>query len=532
MCGIVAFLQSRHASQQVAPLVHTAVAMLAHRGPDGQAHVVLKDAVLGHARLAIMGGDAAEARQPLRRGDAHLVVNGEIYNHAELSAELGVPRGKSDCAIVLELAARHRDPLLWLPRLRGMFSLVLHDGQHWTIARDHMGITPLYMGWMVDGVLAVASEMKALHAVCERVLVFPPGHVLQDTFHDRAPRRWYAPQWRVRHGVQPPQYSQLRSVLRAAVHIRCHAEARWGVLLSGGLDSSIVAALAAEVRSGLPSYAVGLAGSPDLARAAQMAAHLGLQHRSIEFTVSEGLDVLSTVIYHLETYDVTTIRASVPMYLLARAIREDGVKAVLSGEGSDEMFGGYLYFHCAPSAQALYDETVRKLERLHLYDCLRANKAMAACGVEARVPFLDPQVIEWAMHLHPKYKMVTRERCIEKHVLRSAFMDMLPPDVLWRRKEQFSDGVGDGWIAGLRAHAAQQITDEQLAHAALVFPQHTPQTKEQLLYRQIFALHFRGREDTVPFEPSVACSTGIAAQWDARFTLDPSGASAHVAAGL
>ena len=523
MCGILAILGAAP-TPALEEVVRHSLELLRHRGPDhGEVLCAHPGTWLGHRRLALVG--KATGNQPLVSGHLMLTANGEVYNYQQLadSCRLQYPL-KTDCEILLYLHKRG-NPKRWLPQIRGMFAFVLYNTktQSWTIARDHLGIVPLYLGWMPHGALVVASELKALEHICVRTQPFPPGHVWTSAMTQ--PQAWYTPAWFQQPGSNPPQTDKLRQVLTEAVGMHTMGEMQWGVLLSGGLDSSIIAALAA--RPQLPSFAIGLADSPDLQAAAEVAAGLGLVHHSVTFTVEEGVQALSEVIFHLETFDVTTIRASVPMFLLGRYIRQQGVQMVLSGEGSDEMFAGYLYFHRAPSARALYEETVAKLQQLHLYDCLRANKALAAHGLETRVPFLDPLVVQWAMSVHPQHKMVTQERPLEKHLLRQAFADLLPQQWAWRRKEQFSDGVGHGWIDALRAHAEATVTDQQLQQAATVFPVKTPHTKEQLLYRQLFAMHFPSHSaaQAVPFESSVACSTATAAAWDARFVCDPSGRS-------
>jgi asparagine synthase (glutamine-hydrolysing) len=412
---------------------------------------------------------------------------------------------------------------------------VLFDAarDRYLIARDHLGIVPLYMGRDAEGTLHVASEMKALVPVCPDVREFPPGHVL-DSLVDAEPRPWYIRAWReyeaVRGGLSDPV--GVRASLEDAVRRQLMCDVPYGVLLSGGLDSSIIAALARRFADEagdarpLHSFAIGLPGAPDLAAAREVAAHIGTEHHELHFTAQEGIDALPEVIHHLETYDVTTIRAATPMYLMARRIRALGIRMVLSGEGSDELFGGYLYFHRAPDPRAFHEETARKLDRLHLYDCLRANKSMAAWGVEARVPFLDREFVDVAMGIDPAAKMA-REGKMEKHLLRQAFADMLPASITWRQKEQFSDGVGYGWIDSLRAHAEAQVSDAEMAGAAERFPHNPPATKEAYFYRAIFAEHFPldACAACVPGGRSVACSTPEALAWDASFAAhaDPSG---------
>ena len=521
-----------------------------HRGPDWSGIYDDERAILVHERLAIVGVDSGA--QPLRSPDGALVlaVNGEIYNHRELRVELERDyafQTHSDCEVILPLYRAGGDAAAintWLNRLAGMFAFVLWDAANgsWLIARDPIGIIPLYYGHDAHGNLHVASEMKALVGICRSVQEFPPGHFWRST--DAEPVRYYAPRWRDYAAVAGAESDRgtLRQAFETAVRSHMMSDVPYGVLLSGGLDSSLVAAIAKkyaarrvddENRSEawwpqLHSFAIGLRESPDLKAAREVAAHIGTVHHELHFTIQEGIDALSDVVHHLETYDVTTIRASTPMYLMARRIRAMGIKMVLSGEGSDEIFGGYLYFHKAPSAQALHEETVRKLDDLHLYDCLRANKAMAAWGVEARVPFLDRGFIDVAMSLDPEVKLSGKSRGrIEKQFLREAFAGYLPDSVLWRQKEQFSDGVGYSWIDSLKAHAAQQVSDAELANARFRFPYNTPLTKEAYFYRTLFERHFpqAWAAECVPGGPSVACSTATALEWDASLknVVDPSG---------
>lgn len=503
-----------------------------HRGPDWSGIHATDHVVLAHERLAVV--DPESGAQPLHGPDGAtvLAVNGEIYNHEELRSGLKEPypfRTASDCEVILALY-RDRGPD-FLADLNGIFAFVLHDRtrQRWIAARDPVGVVPLYMGWDEDGVLHLASEMKALVPVCPRVREFPPGHLL-DSREGRL-RPWGDPPWPPYEEVMadPADPGALVPALRAAVRRQLMSDVPFGVLLSGGLDSSIVAALAVEAGPAgqrVPSFSVGLRGSPDLAAARRVARHLGTDHHELHFTLQEGLDALPDVIRHLETYDVTTVRAATPMYLMARRIRARGVRMVLSGEGADEIFAGYLYFHRAPSARALHQETIRKLERLHLYDCLRANKAMAAWGVEARVPFLDLEFLDVAMRLDPALKTVPEDG-LEKELLRDAFGHLLPGSVARRQKEQFSDGVGYGWIDALRDHAAEEVSDAELARAAEHFPVNPPTTKEAHLYRAVFREWFPGPSAAacVPAGDSVACSTPEALAWDPELAAhpDPSG---------
>jgi len=517
-----------------------------HRGPDWSGVFVDAGVILVHERLAIV--DPASGAQPLRSRDGALAlaVNGEIYNHQELRAASAYDfTTGSDCEVINALyRERGADVSLvdLVNKLNGIFAFALWDGEarRHVIARDPIGVCPLYWGHDTQGRLCVASEMKALVGVCADVATFPPGHVYDSA--DGELRRYYHKPWRDYehtrgHEIVAPA---LRQAFEQAVHRQLMTDVPYGVLLSGGLDSSLVAACAAQfarhrIEEGdrteawwprLHSFAIGLDGSPDLAAAQIAADALGTVHHGFVYTFWEGLDALPEVIRHIETYDVTTIRAATPMYLLARRIKAMGVKMVLSGEGSDELFGGYLYFHKAPSAEAFHEETVRKLDALHSYDCLRANKAMMAWGVEARVPFLDLEFIDVAMGMDAQHKMAGQGR-IEKAVLREAFEGALPDSILWRQKEQFSDGVGYGWIDGLKAHAEQAISDREFAAAAARYPFNTPATKEAYFYRRIFEQHFPGEAcaATVPGGKSIACSSTAALAWDPAFAnaADPSG---------
>jgi len=498
---------------------------------------------MAHERLSIV--DPTSGSQPLFSPDGTcvLAVNGEIYNHLEIRERYKDKyefQTMSDCEVILAL---YQDKGVdFIEELNGIFAFALYDIKNdiYLIARDHIGIIPLYMGWDRHGQFFVGSELKALEPYCAKVEVFLPGHYLSSK--SGVLEKWYNREWTSYDAVKDNVSSvdKLRDALEAAVKRQLMSDVPYGVLLSGGLDSSIISAIAKKhsamrVESDdqqnawwpqLHSFAVGLVGSPDLAAARKVADHINTVHHEINFTVEQGLDAISDVIYHLETYDVTTVRASTPMYLLARAIKAMGVKMVLSGEGADEIFGGYLYFHKAPSAKDLHDETVRKLDKLHLYDCLRANKSLAAWGVEGRVPFLDKEFMDVAMTLNPEDKMCRQGR-IEKWILRKAFEEYLPAEIAWRQKEQFSDGVGYGWIDNLKVVAAEKISDQQMAEAASYYPINPPQNKEEFLYRSIFAEHFPSSSAAmcVPSVPSVACSTPIALEWDEAFKLmnDPSG---------
>lgn len=563
MCSILAVFDLRPSADLtlLRPLALALSAQQRHRGPDWSGVHAEAAAVLVHERLAIV--DPAGGAQPIRSADGGLVlaVNGEIYNHRELQRSLTRPyrfTTGSDCEV---LNALHRDgdaPTAWLSRLNGIFAFALwdRDARRVLIARDHMGVCPLYWGHDADGRLWVASEMKAIARLCPDVAAFPPGHVY-DSAAGEAPVQWYRRAWRDYEAVQGigADREVLRTALEGAVHRQLMGDVPYGVLLSGGLDSSLVAACAARFARRriedddrgeawwprLHSFAIGLEGSPDLAAAQVAADALDTVHHGFTYTLEEGIDAIPEVIRHIESYDMTTVRASTPMYLLARRIKAMGVKMVLSGEGSDELFGGYLYFHKAPDARAFHEELVRKLDALHLYDCLRANKAMMAWGVEARVPFLDVEFIDAAMRMDAAHKMggadASGRRRIEKAVLREAFAGVLPDSILWRQKEQFSDGVGYGWIDGLKVHAEGQVDDAQFAEAAARFPHNTPATKEAYWYRELFERHYPGEACalTVPGGKSIACSTPAAIAWDAAFAAaaDPSGravAGVHEAA--
>jgi len=543
MCGIVCAFELKESSEQLRPQVLEMSKRIRHRGPDWSGVWTHDKAILAHERLAIV--DPISGGQPLVSPSEQLILaaNGEIYNHRELRSQLQGQyefKTESDCEVLLALY-QEKGPD-FIDELNGIFGFALYDQEKdsYLIARDHMGIIPLYMGWDSNGTFYVASELKALEGVCSKIELFPPGHYL--TSEMDAPKQWYTRDWSTYDTVAEAETSidALHDALSDAVHRQLMSDVPYGVLLSGGLDSSITSALAKKfaakrVESNdeqsawwpqLHSFSVGLEGSPDLAAARKVADHIGTVHHEIEFTIQEGLDAIRDVIYHLETYDITTVRASTPMFLMARMIKSLGIKMVLSGEGADELFGGYLYFHKAPNAQEFHEETVRKLDKLHQYDCLRANKSLAAWGIEGRVPFLDKEFIDVAMRINPKDKMINGER-MEKWVLRKAFEKYLPESVAWRQKEQFSDGVGYSWIDTLKEVVESEVTDEQMANAHYRFPVQTPQNKEEFYYRSIFDSHFPS--DTaalsVPSVPSVACSTPVALAWDEAFQNqnDPSG---------
>ncbi|TAM97080.1 MAG: asparagine synthase B [Chitinophagaceae bacterium] len=543
MCGIIGVFDIKTGTAKLRPQVLKMAKKIRHRGPDWSGIFSCDKAILAHERLAIV--DPTSGKQPLKSSDGKLVltVNGEIYNHQELHKQ--TPdyefQTHSDCEIILALY--QKKGIHFLEDLNGIYAFALYDQEKdaYLIARDHIGIIPLYMGWDEDENFYVASELKSLEGICVRFEEFLPGHYLYSK-EGTKPQRWYKRDWEKYDNVKDnhSDIAVLREGLEKAVHRQMMSDVPYGVLLSGGLDSSIIAAVtkkfaAMRIESGdkeqawypqLHSFAVGLEGSPDLAAARRAADHIGTIHHEIHFTIQEGLDAVSDVIYHLETYDVTTVRASTPMYLMARVIKSMGIKMVLSGEGSDELFGGYLYFHKAPTPKDFHEETVRKLSKLHLYDCLRANKSLASWGVEGRVPFLDKEFMDIAMRLNPKDKMA-KDGKMEKWILRKAFEDYLPEDIAWRQKEQFSDGVGYSWIDTLKQIASEKVSDNALAHAEEKFPINPPMNKEEYYYRTLFHEHFPSdaAAKCVPSVPSVACSTAEALAWDPSFKNmnDPSG---------
>lgn len=543
MCGIAGILQIKN---QTEALRNKALGMsrtIRHRGPDWSGIYCGQSAILTHERLSIV--DPQSGGQPLYSPNRKqiLAVNGEIYNHRDLRkryADTYDFQTGSDCEVILAL---YRDKGIdFLEELNGIFAFALYDEERdeFLLARDPIGVIPLYIGRDAEGHLYFASELKALEGQCESYEPFLPGHY----YHSREGkmRRWYKRDWTDYEAVKqhPVGTDRLKEALEKAVQRQLMSDVPYGVLLSGGLDSSVISAIAKEYAARrietdgtgdawwpqLHSFAVGLKDAPDLAKAREVAQHIGTVHHEIHYTIQEGLDAIRDVIYYIETYDVTTVRASTPMYLLARVIKSMGIKMVLSGEGADEIFGGYLYFHKAPNAKSFHEETIRKLSKLHLYDCLRANKSLSAWGVEGRVPFLDKEFLDVAMRLDPEVKRCTGKE-IEKRVLREAFADKLPHSVAWRQKEQFSDGVGYNWIDTLKRVTAQAVSDEQMAHAAQRFPINTPMSKEEYYYRSIFAEHFPSDSaaTSVPSVPSVACSTAEALAWDITFQgqNDPSG---------
>ena len=554
MCGIVGIFNIAEQSDALRQKALRMSKKIRHRGPDWSGIYCGGSAILAHERLSIV--DPESGRQPLFSPDGKqvLAVNGEIYNHKDIRRRYKdryAFQTGSDCEVILALYRQWRDsvgdgssvsPVSFLESLSGIFAFALYDEarDEFIIARDPIGVIPLYIGYDGDGKVYVASELKALEGQCERYEPFQPGCY----YWSRKPgvRRYYVRDWMNYGNVKDNEASadDIQKALEDAVRRQLMSDVPYGVLLSGGLDSSVISAIAQKYaphrieddsRSPaywprLHSFAVGLKGAPVLEKARMVAEHIGTVHHEINYTIQEGLDAIRDVIYYTETYDVTTVRASTPMYLLARVIKSMGIKMVLSGEGADEIFGGYLYFHKAPTAEEFHDETVRKLGKLHLYDCLRANKSLSAWGVEGRVPFLDKEFLDVAMRLNPAAKMCPG-REIEKRIVREAFASMLPEAVAWRQKEQFSDGVGYSWIDTLKEMTAAQVTDEQMAHAAERFPVNTPLCKEEYYYRSIFAEHFPSESAarSVPQEASVACSTAIAREWDEAFKQlnDPSG---------
>ena len=547
MCGIFGILDIKTDVSELRTQALELTKTLRHRGPDWSGIWNNDNTILCHERLAIV--DVDTGAQPLISDNGHqaLAVNGEIYNHKQLAKELDTPynfKTRSDCEVILPLYQQRG--VEFIDDLQGMFAFILYDEKEdaYLIARDHIGIIPLYTGYDEHGNFYVASEMKALAPVCKTISEFPPGHYMWSKTGEMV--KYYKRDWMEYDAVKDNESNieELRVAFEKAVKSHMMSDVPYAVLLSGGLDSSLVSAVAAkyvakrvedEDKSDawwprLHSFAVGLEGAPDLVAAQKVAEMIGTVHHEIHFTIQEGLDAIRDVIYHLETYDTTTIRAATPMYLMTRKIKAMGIKMVLSGEGSDEIFGRYLYFHKAPNAKEFHEETVRKLDRLHMFDCARANKATSAWGVEARVPFLDKEFMDVAMRLNPKDKMCGNGK-MEKYILREAFDngETLPPEVLWRQKEQFGDGVGYSWIDSIKDFVANEVSDQQLASAEFRFPINTPDTKEGYYYRTIFEGYFPQETAArcVPGGKSIACSTVEALEWDESFknNADPSGRS-------
>lgn len=543
MCGIVSIFNIKKQTKELRDKALAMAKKIRHRGPDWSGIYCGDTAILAHERLSIV--DPQSGKQPLFSLDHKqiLAVNGEIYNHQDIRkryAGIYPFQTGSDCEVILAL---YRDKgIHFLEDLNGIFAFALYDEEkdEFLIARDPIGVIPLYIGYDTDGKVYCASELKALEGYCDRYEPFLPGHYYYSK--EGKMTRWYTRDWMSFDAVKnnPASVEELRNALEAAVRRQLMSDVPYGVLLSGGLDSSVISAIAKKYASRrietngkqeawwpqLHSFAIGLKGAPDLAKAREVADFIGTIHHEINYTIQEGLDAVRDVIYFIETYDVTTVRASTPMYLLARVIKSMGIKMVLSGEGADEVFGGYLYFHKAPDARAFHEETVRKLSKLYLYDCLRANKSLSAWGVEGRVPFLDKEFLDVAMRINPVAKMCTG-KTIEKKIIREAFQDMLPESVAWRQKEQFSDGVGYNWIDTLKAITDQAVSDEQMNQAAQRFPINTPRNKEEYYYRSIFEEYFPSESAaySVPSVPSVACSTAEALAWDEAFKgmNEPSG---------
>ena len=541
MCGIVCAFNTGKDKKLRSKVLEMAK-LVRHRGPDWSGIFSSDDVIMAHERLAIV--DPSSGQQPLYSHNKRLILaaNGEIYNHAVLRKNFPDYKfsTKSDCEVILPMYEKYGPN--FLDMLNGIFAFAIYDSYsgEYFIARDHVGIIPLYIGWDDNDVFFVASELKALEGHCRKIELFPPGHYLQSS--KKGFKKWYSRDWELYENVMnvKSNITKLKASLENAVHRQLMSDVPYGVLLSGGLDSSITSAIAKKFSEKrietnnkkpawwpqLHSFSVGLKDSPDLLAAKKVADFIGTIHHEIVFTVQEGLDAIRDVIYNLETYDVTTVRASTPMYLMARVIKSMGIKMVLSGEGADELFGGYLYFHKAPNPKEFHDETVRKYKKLHMYDCLRANKSLAAWGVEGRVPFLDKEFIDVAMSLNPNDKMISSER-IEKWILRKAFEEYLPPEILWRQKEQFSDGVGYSWIDSIKEYVEKNISNQQMKDAKIKFPIQTPTSKEEYYYRTLFSNHFPSNTAamSVPQEPSVACSTKIALEWDEAFKSlnEPSG---------
>lgn len=544
MCGIVAIFNIKEQTKELRDKALKMSKKIRHRGPDWSGIYCGKSAILCHERLSIV--DPKSGKQPLFSPDRKqiLAVNGEIYNHQDIRKSMEekgyIFQTGSDCEVILALYKQKG--IHFLEDLNGIFAFALYDEEKndFLVARDPIGVIPLYIGKDKEGKVYIASELKALEGFCDEYEVFPPGHYYLGS--DGRQKKWYKRDWENYDMVKGNNVKvrDIREALEKAVKRQLMSDVPYGVLLSGGLDSSVISAVAKKYAARrietegkndawwpqLHSFAVGLKGAPDLAKAREVAEYIGTIHHEINYTIEEGLDAIRDVIYFIETYDVTTVRASTPMYLLARVIKSMGIKMVLSGEGADEIFGGYLYFHKAPSAHAFHEETVRKLSKLHLYDCLRANKSLSAWGVEGRVPFLDKEFLDVAMNCNPADKMCPG-KTIEKRIVREAFSDVLPEDIVWRQKEQFSDGVGYSWIDTLKKMTSEAVSDEQMANASKRFPINTPMNKEEYYYRSIFEEYFPSisAAKTVPSVPSVACSSAEALAWDESFKNlnDPSG---------
>lgn len=535
MCGICACYNSILSINELRQTILNCGKKIRHRGPDSNGLYVLNNKIaLLHERLSIM--DPESGAQPFNNNGIILTVNGEIYNYKELQKEIIIDytfQTKSDSEVIIPLYLQYG--IKFIKKLSGMFSFILYDINinNMFVIRDHIGITPLYYGYGVDGSVWFASELKALTDICLIIKNFPPGYYYNCNSNEFI--KWYKPNWLCNNFIntasQKNYLELIKEGLTQSVRKRMMSDVPWGVLLSGGLDSSLVSSIICKEnkdKQNIHSFSIGLEDSPDLFAAQKVANFLGTVHHSYIYTIQEGIDAIKDVIYHLETYDITTIRASTPMFLLSRKIKALGIKMVLSGEGADEIFGGYLYFHKAPNKEEFHKETIEKIKKLNLYDCLRANKSSSAWGLEIRVPFLDNEFLDIAMNIDPQLKMINKEQPIEKYILRKAFKDnYLPDNILWRQKEQFSDGVGFGWIDNLKSHTENIISDRQMKLANILFPYNTPKTKEGYWYRSIFDKHFPNEScaKTVEQEDTIACSTANAIKWDASFQncLDPSG---------
>ena len=545
MCGIVAIYNNQiRFDKDMRSKCLEMSKKVRHRGPDWSGIYSADNAILAHERLSIV--DIKSGRQPLFSNDENIIltVNGEIYNHLDFRNSSKIDyeyQTNSDCEVIIPLYKKYGCELV--NHINGIFSFFIYNKSEnsFFVARDPIGVIPLYMGNDDNGTYYFSSEMKCLVGKCSKIKEFPPGHYM--TNNDNNPIKYYNKDWMNYDNIKNNNSkTDLRESLEDAVKRQLMSDVPFGVLLSGGLDSSVISSIVKKfskkrIESNqekdawwpqIHSFAVGLKGSPDLIAASKVSKHLGTIHHEIHFTIQEALDSLEDVIYYLETYDVTTVRASTPMYLMARYIKSMGVKMVLSGEGADEIFGGYLYFHKAPNAREFHEETVRKINKLHLFDCLRANKSLSAWGVEGRVPFLDKEFIDYSMNIDPKLKMISSDK-IEKHILRDSFNGYLPNDILWRQKEQFSDGVGYKWIDSLKEHAEKSVSDKDYNNRLIIFPVNTPKSKEEFLFRRIFEKHFPGDDCAlcVPSSKSVACSTEEALKWDKSFLdmNDPSGRS-------
>ena len=539
MCGITAiFNKCKIKSVEIKQLLKT----IEHRGPDDTIYYKDTNAHIGFVRLGIM--DPLDGNQPFYSKDNKIVgvVNGEIYNYKKLISDHGIEtKTESDCEVLIHLYNLYGSNFMRDVKVDGMFSFIIYDTENNIIVtgRDFMGIIPFYIAFDVHGNIYFTSEMKNVNH-CNNIQIYEPGVITIITNFDYVNRchyNYYSKPWFNDSNYLPiGGSSELNMIFTRAVQSHIMSDVKFGVLLSGGLDSSLIASIVSNTNKNskpITTFSIGLKGSPDLESALTVAKFLKTKHYNFEYTVEDGLDVMEEVIYHIETFDTTTIRASIPMYILARKIKALGFKMVLSGEGADEMFGGYLYFHKAPNQEEFKKETVSKMKKLYYYDNQRANKSMMAWGIEVRVPFQDRDMIDYVMDMDPVVKMckddLQKDR-IQKHILRSAFdtpgFKYLPTDILWRQKEQFSDGVGYNWIKSLKTLADSRVSDCQISQASLIYPIMTPTTKEEFMYRTIYETKFsKPTLDTINFEKSVACSTQSALKWSAlrNVACDPSG---------